>query len=152
MEPQEANMYLQNYFQNIQNKAVAQHVEEANKFLAENKGKSGVITTESGLQYKVLTEGKGAKPKLEDVVKIHYHGTLLSGEVFESSIQNGQPIEYPVGAFPEGMKEGLQIMPVGSKYIFWIPTELGDKSDPGNRLFGKLLIFELELLEIVKKP
>jgi len=128
----------------------AESIAEAAKFLAENQGKSGVITTESGLQYKVIKEGKGAKPKPEDKVKIHYHGTLLDGTVFDSSVQRDQPYENIAAGFISGFTEGLLLMPVGSKYTLWIPVELGYYNDPNNQYYGKLLTFEVELLEIVK--
>ena len=147
---QEAGEFVNAVFTAAQEKQTAESKAEADKFLAENKGKSGVITTESGLQYKVITEGKGPKPKLEDMVKLHYHGTLVNGEVFESSVQRGEPIDWQVGNFMDGFKEGLQLMPVGSKYTFWIPTELGYNS-PGHQFYNKLLIFEVELLEILKE-
>jgi len=147
---QEATAYLDAYFNNIQEKMSEVTREEANKFLAENKGKPGVITTESGLQYKVITEGKGRKVTIDDVVKVHYHGTLLNGEVFDSSVQNNQPAEFPVGGVIEGFKEGLQLLSVGSKILLWIPPNLGYNMDPNNPYFGKLLTFELELLEIMK--
>ena len=150
MELQEANEYRQNFYQRMQSIQNEKNSKAAEKFLAENKGKSGVITTESGLQYQVITKGTGPIPKLEDKIKAHYHGTLLDGTVFESSVQRGAPIELEVSNFIEGWKEGLQLMPVGSKYIFWIPPHLGYYFDPNSDLYGKLIIFELELLDIVK--
>ena len=153
----DAGNYVNSYFGEAQaqmaeeNKVkAAETIAEAEKFLAENKGKSGVITTESGLQYKVITEGKGPKPKMEDIVKIHYHGTLINGDVFDSSVQRNQPYENQAGGFISGFTEGLLLMPVGSKYTLWIPVELGYYMDPNNPYYGKLLTFEVELLEIVK--
>ena len=151
MEIQAVGMFLNNYFQAAQTRAAEVLQEEANKFLAENKTKSGVITTESGLQYKVITEGTGPKPTLTDEIKAHYHLTYSNGEVVESSVQRGEPIEMPVSGFIEGWKEGLQLMPVGSKYIFWVSPELGyNPSGPNHPLYGKLLVFEVELLDIKK--
>jgi len=148
---QEANEFLNAYFSQAQTKAMEEAKAEADKFFAENGAKSDVITTTSGLQYKVMTEGKGPRPKEDDVVKVHYHGTLLNGEVFDSSVQRGDPVEFPVGNVIPGFKEALQLMPVGSKYTIWIPIELGyyQMQSP---YANKVLIFELELLEIVKKP
>jgi len=124
---------------------------ENDKFMAENGKQSGVITTESGLQYKVISEGKGPKPKVDDVVKVHYHGTLINGEVFDSSVQRGEPAEFEIGRVIEGWKEGVQLMPVGSKYMFWVPTELGyGPMGPQAPHYDKILIFEVELFEIVK--
>ena len=124
--------------------------EEGEKFLAENKLRDGVKTTESGLQYEVIREGKGKKPTAESTVKVHYEGTLIDGTVFDSSYQRGEPIEFPLSGVIQGWTEGLQLMPVGSKYKLYIPSELGY----GERGAGQsippysALIFTVELLEI----
>jgi FKBP-type peptidyl-prolyl cis-trans isomerase FklB len=121
-------------------------------FLAENKKKPGVITTESGLQYMIIKEGTGPKPGPTDKVKVHYHGTLINGEVFESSVQRGEPIELSVNGVISGWVEALQMMPTGSKWRLFIPSALayGD-NDAGPMIkAGSTLIFEIELLEIVK--
>jgi len=153
MEIQAANAYINDYFQNAQNRLADDKKAESDKFLAENRTKSGVITTESGLQYKVMTEGTGPKPKADDKVKVHYNGTLLDGTVFDSTIQRGgDPVEIDLSildGFP-GWKEGIQLMPVGSKYTLWIPMELGFGMN--NPQLNELLIFEVELFEIVKNP
>ena len=127
--------------------------EEGDKFLAENKTKEGVITTESGLQYKVEKEGTGAKPTATDKVKVHYTGTLLDGTKFDSSVDRGEPAEFGVGQVIKGWTEGLQIMPVGSKYIFWIPAELayGERGAGQDIKPNSVLKFEVELLDIVKE-
>ena len=152
MDMNAAGTFANNYFQSIMTKEAEASSEESNKFLAENAKQSGVITTESGLQYKVITEGTGPKPTIDDVVKVHYHGTLLNGDMFDSSIQNGEPVEFPIARVIEGWKEGVQLMPVGSKYMFWIPAELAyGPAGSGHQYSGKLLIFEVELFEIVKK-
>ena len=127
---------------------------EGIEFLAENKNKSGVQTTESGLQYIVLKKGNGAMPASNDRVKVHYHGTLLDGTVFDSSIEKGKPYETLANRVITGWTEGLQLMPVGSKYKFFIPQELGYGAFP--RPGGKIrpfdvLVFEVELLEILKR-
>jgi FKBP-type peptidyl-prolyl cis-trans isomerase FklB len=120
------------------------------KFLQENALRAEVKTTESGLQYEVITEGKGAKPTAESTVKVHYEGTLIDGTVFDSSYQRGEPIEFPLNGVIKGWTEGLQLMPVGSKYKLYIPYELGY----GERGAGQsippyaTLIFTVELLEI----
>ena len=120
--------------------------------MAENKTMSGVITTESGLQYQVVTEGKGAKPTADDKVKVHYTGTLLNGTKFDSSVDRGEPAEFGVGQVIKGWTEVLQLMPVGSKYIVWIPSELayGERGAGADIRPNSTLKFEIELLEIVK--
>lgn len=152
MTVEEAQTYLNTYFQAAQEKEIQQIKEEGEKFLEENKTKSGVITTESGLQYQVITEGNGPKPTASDRVQVHYTGTLLDGTVFDSSVERGEPATFGVTQVIQGWQEGLQLMPVGSKYIFWIPSELAY----GERNAGQLikpnstLKFEVELLEIVE--
>ena len=120
------------------------------QFLQENKLREGIQETESGLQYEVLVQGKGPKPTAEQTVKVHYEGTLIDGSVFDSSYQRGEPIEFPLNGVIKGWTEGLQLMPVGSKYKLYIPYELGY----GERGAGQsippyaTLIFTVELLEI----
>ena len=152
MTPEAAQAYLQTYFTEAQARDSKKIKEEGEAFLAENKTKSGVLTTESGLQYQVLTEGKGAKPTAADKVKVHYTGTLLDGTKFDSSVDRGEPAEFGVGQVIKGWTEGLQIMPVGSKYIFWIPAELayGEQGAGADIKPGSTLKFEVELLDIVK--
>lgn len=150
MTPMEAQDFVNTYFTQAYEKEVASAKAEEQKFLDENKTKDGVITTESGLQYKVVTEGTGAKPTESDRVKVHYTGTLLNGEKFDSSLDRGEPSVFGVSQVIEGWKEGLQIMPVGSKYIFWIPSELGyGERGTQNIKPNSTLQFEVELLEIV---
>ena len=103
------------------------------------------------MQYKVITESTGPKPKEDDTVIIHYIGTLIDGEEFDSSVKRGEPAEFPVKNVIPGLTEGLQLMTVGSKYMFWIPIELGYYNSPGNPYNNKFLIFEVELLEIVSE-
>ena len=149
MELEEAQMFINIFIQEFQSRMEESHRIEAEQFLAENKGKSGVITTESGLKYKIITEGTGPKPKQDDIVKINYEGTLIDGEIFDSSIQRGEPIELPLDNLIPGFSEGLQLMPAGSKYMLWIPIELGYYNSPGHPYNNQFLIFEVELLEIV---
>jgi FKBP-type peptidyl-prolyl cis-trans isomerase len=125
---------------------------EGEKFLAQNKGKPGVKTTASGLQYQIVSEGKGAKPSAEDTVRVHYTGTLLDGTKFDSSVDRGQPAEFPLAGVIPGWTEGLQLMPVGSKFRFWIPANLayGEQGTPGPIGPNQTLVFDVELLDIVK--
>jgi FKBP-type peptidyl-prolyl cis-trans isomerase len=148
----------QSFIQSMQGKQEAQRkdVAEKNKaagdtFLAGNKAKAGVKSTASGLQYQVITEGKGAKPVATDTVKVHYVGTLLDGSKFDSSVDRGEPAQFPLNGVIAGWTEGLQLMTVGSKYKFWIPGSLayGDRGRPGIEP-NALLTFEVELLEISK--
>ncbi|MDI6765963.1 MAG: FKBP-type peptidyl-prolyl cis-trans isomerase [Bacteroidota bacterium] len=126
---------------------------EGEAFLTENKKKEGVVTLPSGLQYKVLTMGKGPKPKATDTVSVHYSGTLIDGTDFDSSIKRGQPATFPLNGVIKGWTEGLQLMPVGSKYQFFIPSELGygERGAGSTILPNSTLIFEIELLSIGTK-
>ena len=111
--------------------------------------KEGVVETKSGLQYKVVTMGTGAKPSATDTVKVHYHGTLIDGTVFDSSVQRGEPIVFPLNQVIPGWTEGLQLMPVGSKFTFYIPQELAYGShETGAIKPFSALVFEVELLGI----
>lgn len=123
------------------------------KFLAENKSKPGVKTTPSGLQYIVIKEGTGPKPMATDTVTTHYHGTLIDGTVFDSSVDRGQPTEFPVNAVIPGWTEALQMMNVGSKWKLFIPSELayGERQAGPNIGPNSTLIFEVELLGIKGK-
>jgi FKBP-type peptidyl-prolyl cis-trans isomerase FklB len=121
-------------------------------FLAQNAKKDGVTTTASGLQYKVIKSGTGKSPKLTDTVKVHYHGTLIDGTVFDSSVQRGQPVIFPVGGVIPGWVEALQLMKVGDKWQSFIPAKLayGDQS-PGPAIPpNSVMIFVVELLGIEK--
>ncbi|KAF7767334.1 FKBP-type peptidyl-prolyl cis-trans isomerase FkpA [Pseudoalteromonas undina] len=122
---------------------------EGEKYLTENAKKEGVMVTESGLQYEVMSEGEGAKPVATDVVKVHYKGTLLDGTEFDSSYSRNEPTTFPLNRVIPGWTEGLQLMTVGSKYKFTIPSDLayGDR-DLGKIPANSTLIFEVELLEI----
>jgi FKBP-type peptidyl-prolyl cis-trans isomerase FklB len=126
--------------------------EEGAAFLAKNGKEEGVVTTASGLQYKILKQGDGAKPAATDKVKVHYHGTLLDGKVFDSSVDRGEPISFPLDGVIKGWTEGVQLMPVGSKFKFFIPSDLayGDGGAGADIGPGSTLIFEVELLEIEK--
>jgi FKBP-type peptidyl-prolyl cis-trans isomerase len=127
-------------------------LEEGEKFLATNKVKTGITTTESGLQYEVLKAGSGAKPKLEDDVTVHYKGSLLNGKQFDSSYDRGEPIELQLNRVIPGWTEGLQLMPEGSKYRFFIPYQLayGERGAGQDIPPYSTLIFEVELIKIGK--
>jgi FKBP-type peptidyl-prolyl cis-trans isomerase FklB len=151
IDPYEANRIISAYMQRVENTSSEKNKEEGEKFLAENKTKSGVITTASGLQYKIIREGTGPKPKLTDNVTVHYHGTLIDGTVFDSSVERGEPATFPVNGVIQGWQEALQLMPVGSKWELYIPSELayGSRPMPGSKIQGNMvLIFEVELLSI----
>ncbi|MBE2284252.1 MAG: FKBP-type peptidyl-prolyl cis-trans isomerase [Prosthecobacter sp.] len=122
------------------------------KFLAENGKKKGVTTTASGLQYEVLKAGDGPKPQATDRVNVHYHGTLIDGKVFDSSVERGMPITFGVQEVIKGWTEALQLMPVGSKWRIYIPSQLayGEQGAGGDIGPNEALIFEVELLGIVK--
>ncbi len=122
-------------------------------FLAGNAKQAGVTTTASGLQYQVLTAGTGPKPKPDDVVRVHYTGTLLDGKTFDSSLDRGEPAMIPLAQVVPGWREGIALMPVGSKYRFWIPSALayGEPGTPGGPIGpNATLVFEVELLDIAK--
>ena len=151
MTVQETQQYLQGYFGEIQNKRIEKQSAEGAKFLADNSMKPGVKTLPSGLQYKVIKAGTGAIPKASDKVKTHYTGMLINGKIFDSSVQRGQPATFGVTGVIKGWQEALQLMPVGSKWELYIPHflaygERGNQSIPPYAA----LVFEIELLEIVK--
>ena len=147
---QEAQQVLNQFFQELEAKVAGAAKAEGEKFLAENAKREGVKVTASGLQYEILEPSLGQKPKATDTVRVHYEGTLIDGTVFDSSYQRGEPIEFPLNGVIKGWTEGLQLMPVGSKYKLYIPYELGY----GERGAGQsippyaALIFTVELLEI----
>ena len=132
------------------NKAAAKNIEAGAVFMAENGKKDGVKSTESGLQYKVLNSGNGsAHPSAKDRVKVHYHGTLADGTVFDSSVDRGEPLSFRLNQVIKGWTEGLQLMVVGEKTRFFIPSSLayGNRST-GSIPAGAMLIFDVELLAI----
>lgn len=125
----------------------AETVAAGKAFLEENGKREGVVTTESGLQYEILVQGTGEKPTASNIVNVHYKGTLLDGYVFDSSYDRGEPIEFELGRLIPGWVEGIQLMPVGSKYKFFVPSELGyGAREAGAIPPHSVLIFEVELL------
>lgn len=150
---EEANALVQKFFQQASEREAQTNLEEGNKFLEENKKREGVTTTESGLQYEVITEGTGAKPTADDQVRVNYHGTLIDGTVFDSSVDRGEPAVFGVGQVIPGWTEALKLMPVGSKWKVYLPSDIayGERGAGGKIGPNSTLIFEVELLEIVKK-
>jgi FKBP-type peptidyl-prolyl cis-trans isomerase len=136
--------------QEQQNKVSQENLQEAEDFLATNRTREGVRETDSGLQYEVVTQGDGLQPSAEDVVTVHYRGTFLNGAVFDSSRESGTPATFPLSSVIEGWTEGVQLMPVGSTYRFYIHPDLAYGQQGAGAAIGpnKLLIFEIELLEI----
>ncbi len=155
MTAQEAQMYLQTTMQKRHDKQMEvtykANKEAGEKFLAENKLRDSVVTTASGLQYKIIKQGTGPLPTDTSKVKVHYHGTLLDGTVFDSSVNRGTPAEFNVNQVIKGWTEALKLMPVGSKYKLYIPQELAyGGQDQGTIKPFSMLIFDVELLEIEK--
>ena len=148
MTGEQAGEYIQNTMNTIKYGNVK---EDGEKFLAENALKEGVKVTESGLQYEVIKMGRGKKPAATARVKVHYHGTLIDGTVFDSSVERGEPIVFGLNQVIKGWTEGVQLMPVGSKFRFYIPQELGyGEQQAGSIPPYSTLIFEVELLGIEK--
>jgi FKBP-type peptidyl-prolyl cis-trans isomerase FklB len=152
MDEQQAQACIYGTMQKAKTEKAAGNKKIGQDFLAANKNKPGVVTTPSGLQYTILKEGTGPKPALTDMVRVHYHGTLIDGRVFDSSVERGQPIELAVNGVIPGWTEALQMMPVGSKWKLFVPSNLayGDQQAGPMIAPGSTLIFEVELLDIVK--
>ena len=146
----DAQKVIQNYFQKQQAKVSESVIEEGKKFLTENSKKVGVVTLESGLQYEIIKSGEGAKPTINDQVTTHYHGTLLDGTVFDSSVERGQPATFPVSGVIKGWTEALQLMTVGSKWKLFVPYDLAYGERGAGPKIGPYttLIFEVELISI----
>ncbi len=151
MKPSDANTLLQEYFGKKQAEAKEAMTKVGKDFLEKNKLNEGVVELPSGLQYKVLTKGEGSKPQATDQVKCHYHGTLIDGNVFDSSVDRGEPAVFPVNGVIKGWVEALQLMEVGSKWQLFIPYDLAyGEQGAGDRIGPyETLIFEVELLEII---
>lgn len=151
MSIQEAQAIINDYFQQLQEKAFEQNIKEGKNFLVENAKRVEVKTTASGLQYEIIKEGKGQTPAASDRVKVHYHGTLINGNVFDSSVNRGEPATFGVTQVIQGWVEALQLMPVGSKWKLYIPSELAYGAQGAGQSIAPhtTLIFEVELLDIV---
>lgn len=150
MTPEEAQDAINEFFAKQKTEVMSKNKKAGEEFLAQNKSKEGVQTTASGLQYKVLVAGTGAKPKATDTVDCHYEGRLIDGSVFDSSYRRGQSAQFPVNGVIPGWVEALQMMPVGSKWQLYIPSELaygeygaGETIEPNSTL-----VFDVELLGI----
>ena len=148
----EAKQVINDYFMKLQKEKFEINKKAGEEFLNINKGKAGVVTLPSGLQYQVLQKGEGPKPTASDKVKCHYHGTLINGTVFDSSVQRGEPAVFGVSQVIPGWVEALQLMPVGSNWRLFIPSDLaygehgaGEAIEPNSAL-----VFDVELLDIVK--
>ena len=159
MKPEELQQRLQQFQQDVMRRDQARRQEESSRNKAEgdafreaNAKKPGVKVTDSGLQYSVIQDGKGATPKASDRVKVHYHGTLVDGTVFDSSVERGEPITFRLDRLIPGWVEGIQLMKVGAKYRFVIPPELGygKRGSPPRIGADATLVFEVELLGIEK--
>lgn len=158
VEHREAQQIVQNYFAEQEKKLQAERAEKGKaakeageKYLAENAKKEGIITTASGLQYKVLKEGTGKQPKATDKVRCHYEGFLIDGTVFDSSVQRGEPAVFPLDGVIVGWTEGLQLMREGGKYRFFIPYKLGYGEGGAGASIPPFatLVFDVELLEVL---
>jgi FKBP-type peptidyl-prolyl cis-trans isomerase FklB len=152
--PEEANAILGQFFQEKQKAKSDKNLKDGQAFLEKNKQESGVVVLPSGLQYKVIKAGDGPKPGPTDKVTVHYHGTLIDGKVFDSSVERGQPIQLSVDGVIKGWTEALQLMPVGSKWKLFIPADLGygDSQMQGSPIEpNSTLIFDVELISIDKE-
>jgi FKBP-type peptidyl-prolyl cis-trans isomerase len=150
---EECNMNIQQKLQEFMTRKISGVKEAGQKFLEENKKRPEVVTLPDGLQYEIITKGSGPIPKATDTVKAHYAGTLLDGTEFDNSYKRGQPLTIPVSGVIRGWTEALELMPVGSKWKLYIPSDLayGDRGAGGAIPGGATLIFTIELLDIVNK-
>ena len=151
MTSQEAQALLNTYFQEKQKAEASKAISEGKAFLEENGKKEGVVTTKSGLQYEVLTEGTGKQPKATDTVRCHYEGSLINGSIFDSSYKRGEPAEFGLSQVIPGWTEGVQLMKEGAKYRFYIPYVLGyGENGAGSSIPPySTLIFDVELIKVL---
>jgi FKBP-type peptidyl-prolyl cis-trans isomerase len=150
IESMEAEAFIQEFLMQHQAKVSVEKKAAGERFMVENRSKEGVMSTPSGLQYKVISEGAGAKPKPTDKVKVHYHGMLMDSTVFDSSVERGEPTDFFVNQVIPGWSEALQLMSVGSKYMLYIPQDLAYGEQGAGNVVPPFspLIFEVELLAI----
>jgi FKBP-type peptidyl-prolyl cis-trans isomerase FklB len=153
IKAEEANMHIQKYFTAMMDRKADAAVAKGKEFLEKNGKREGVTTTASGLQYEVMKMGSGDKPKETDEVTVHYHGTLTDGKVFDSSVERGEPATFPLNGVIKGWTEALQLMPIGSKFKIFLPSDLAYGAQGAGEMIGpnETLIFEVELLKINKK-
>ncbi|MDJ1472473.1 FKBP-type peptidyl-prolyl cis-trans isomerase [Cytophagaceae bacterium DM2B3-1] len=153
MSDMQMQMMINSYIEKEQNKKFEANAKAGEKFLADNKSKSGVKTTASGLQYEVIKEGTGVKPVATDTVEVHYTGTLTNGKKFDSSYDHGKAVKFPLNGVIPAWTEGLQLMTEGSKYKLYVPSSLGYGMQPPPQSGiepNSVLIFEVELLKVYK--
>lgn len=148
---EEANIYIQSYFESLMARQSEENLNAGIAFLQENKNKEGVVTLNSGLQYKVLKAGEGPSPKAGDKAKVHYRGTLLDGTVFDSSYDRGEPVVFGINQVIKGWTEALMLMSPGSHWMLYIPSPLAYGEQGAGDVIGpnSTLIFEVELLEVI---
>ncbi len=151
---QESQAFMQKYLMTQQKTRGDKNVKDGEAFLAKSKKEAGVVTLPSGLQYKVVTLGTGAKPKATDTVTVDYEGTLVDGKIFDSSYQRGQPVSFPVNGVIKGWTEALQLMPEGSTWMLYIPSNLAYGAQAPSPIIGpnSALIFKVHLISIATKP
>ncbi|HRW63765.1 MAG TPA: FKBP-type peptidyl-prolyl cis-trans isomerase [Bacteroidales bacterium] len=155
MKEEDLKPFINKYLTKIREEKANKNLEEGRAFLEENKKREGVITTESGLQYEVITEGTGKNPGPTDIVVCNYRGTLIDGTEFDTSYGKEKPAEFALNRVIPGWTEGMQLMKEGAKYKFYIPTELGygERVRPGGKIQANMaLIFEVELIEVKPAP
>lgn len=150
MSEEECNSIIMNYMESMKSEKAAATKKEGQAFLEENKKRPGVVSLPSGLQYEIITAGNGPKPMLTDTVTVHYHGTLIDGTIFDSSRQRGESISFPVNGVIKGWVEALQLMPKGSTWKLFIPSELAYGDNQAGPVIkpGSTLVFEVELIDI----
>ena len=150
ISPADANQIINDFFMKQEEKKFSDNKEAGEQFLVENAKRDEVSVTKSGLQYEILEKGSGPRPTIDDKVNVHYHGTLIDGKVFDSSVERGEPISFKLRGVIKGWQEGLQLMPVGSKYKLYIPQDLAYGPNSPNPVIKPFstLIFEVELLNI----
>ncbi|MES2614845.1 MAG: FKBP-type peptidyl-prolyl cis-trans isomerase [Bdellovibrionota bacterium] len=152
LSAQETQSFMQKYLTGQQKIRGDKNTKEGDAFLAKTKHESGVVTLASGLQYKIMTKGTGAKPKATDTVTVEYEGTLVDGKIFDSSYQRGQPVSFPVNGVIKGWTEALQLMPEGSTWMLYVPANLAYGAQAPSPLIGpnSALIFKVHLVSIAK--